>query len=687
LWQALEDGLSKIPSSHKNDWAIWLEHFDTLWMMVSHAIPSATSQYTGVRPDVSLYDHSKTTAAFATAMWRYHEENQHDKEKVTLNLKTRQGDHGWDEKKLLLVQGDFFGIQDFIFAHGGETQRNAAKLLRGRSFFVSLLTELAALKILEALSLPPTSLVLNAAGKFLIVAHNTSASKAAIERVENEINQWFLDLTYGQQGMGIATLEASCNDFIVADKNASEKPFSRLMKSLFEVLERKKLARFNLFKHSKEFVVRNQFLKDFNNELGACAITGNLPAHNKKDGVAVSKLAADQITVGQELARSDRNFIAIGRDNIPGQALKQEIFGYRVSFVDQSVTSNAFAEHIKQGKISRVFDVSPPVTEHLWQGFARRFINAQVPRFVETDKTWELAKYKSISEEDFDSDNRIKTFNHIACEDRQPTDEKLINWRGIVALGVLKGDVDNLGLIFQSGIRDASFARMATLSRQLNNFFAVYLPWLCHQETKFRNTYTVFAGGDDFFLIGPWRSQMQLAQLMREKFTQFVANKQITFSAALVNLKPGIPVRHFGEFAEAALEQAKSKDEHKDKVYCFAEVLQWHELRELLIIAEELEQEREKNPNISTGFTYGLLQLARMAEEASHKVEANKWRAHLAYRIKRLLIDRNQRLKSSPELAKEEALRLKTLMGGKWIETYKGKLAVALQTHLYSFRD
>ena len=74
------------------------------------------------------------------------------------------------EPKFLLVQGDFFGIQNFLFAAGAETRKQAAKLLRGRSFQVSLFTEMAALRLLDELALPPTSQVLNAAGKFLIVA-------------------------------------------------------------------------------------------------------------------------------------------------------------------------------------------------------------------------------------------------------------------------------------------------------------------------------------------------------------------------------------------------------------------------------------------------------------------------------------------------------------------------------------
>jgi len=118
----------------------------------AHAIPSATAF--GVKPEVSLYDHSKAVAALAVALWRYHHDREDDQDATTAAMRMRTD---WDEEKLLLVQGDLFGIQDFIFAAGGETQRRAAKLLRGRSFYVGLLAECAALKVLDALGLPPTS--------------------------------------------------------------------------------------------------------------------------------------------------------------------------------------------------------------------------------------------------------------------------------------------------------------------------------------------------------------------------------------------------------------------------------------------------------------------------------------------------------------------------------------------------
>ena len=120
----------------------------------------------------------------------------------------------------------------------------------------------------------------------------------------------------------------------------------------------------------------------------------------------------------------------------------------------------------------------------------------------------------------------------------------------------LKGDVDNLGLIFQHGQARPTFARMAALSRQINAFFTVWLPWVCSDE--FPNTYTVFAGGDDFFLIGPWHSTIKLARRMRDEFARYVAhNPDIHFSAGLSMTKPGLPIRHLGALAEESLENAK----------------------------------------------------------------------------------------------------------------------------------
>lgn len=87
LWDFFCAGLQNIPASHRQQWPLWLDHFDSLWMATSHAIPSATVRNT--RPDVSLYDHCKATAALATALWRYHAELEHDPLKIQASLSNR----------------------------------------------------------------------------------------------------------------------------------------------------------------------------------------------------------------------------------------------------------------------------------------------------------------------------------------------------------------------------------------------------------------------------------------------------------------------------------------------------------------------------------------------------------------------------------------------------------------------
>ncbi|MDR0378979.1 MAG: type III-A CRISPR-associated protein Cas10/Csm1, partial [Candidatus Accumulibacter sp.] len=193
LWDGFLEALEKIPASHRSQWPLWLDHLDTLWQNYTHTIPSST--FGKNKPEISLYDHSKTTAALAVALWRWHVAQTDWSEEEAVRQHRERAD--WDTPKFLLVQGDFFGIQDFIFAEGADTNRNAARLLRGRSFQVSLFTELAALKVLEACELPATSQITNAAGKFLIVAPNTDAVREKLTVVRRELNDWFLQNTFG----------------------------------------------------------------------------------------------------------------------------------------------------------------------------------------------------------------------------------------------------------------------------------------------------------------------------------------------------------------------------------------------------------------------------------------------------------------------------------------------------------
>lgn len=684
LWLGFVDALKLMPPSHRNNWSLWLDHFETLWGVYTQAIPSATAF--NIRPDVSLYDHSRVAAAMATALWRYHHERKETDAVTAKELKAQE--KSWEDKKFLLVQGDFFGIQDFIFASGGETNKRAAKLLRGRSFYVSLLSECAALKVLDVLDLPSTSQVINAAGKFMIVAPNTTETLKKLLDVQHELDQWFLKQSWGQAGVGLAWTAASCNDFRRGKAGRKDSPYKALIKKLFEQLEVIKNQRLNLCTATTP-IIFNEFLDSFDNDKGVCKIDGKSPATILHDNeIWISELANDQIKIGTWLANADRERIFITRDSLGmGTALKLTVFDYHISFAKSEEKQGKFGEQAKNGNLLRAWDFSLPKSADaaLWNGYARRNINAYVPFATPHDlleEQWD--KYVGIDEKL--EEEQAKTLNHLACGDR--IQNEFEKWQGISALSSLKGDVDNLGMIFQSGLgEDVSFSKTAALSRQVNAFFTVYLPWLC--KTEYQNTYTVFAGGDDFFLMGPWLSQIKLARQMRQAFQRYVAeNSELHFSAGISTTKPGLPIGQLSEMAESALEQAKAhnpkneKPAPKDAVTCFNQTMSWDEFSALELRRKRL-QDLHQEMNLSTGYVYGLLTLINMHEKITERPENALWHSYFAYRTVRMLernknLDRDQRKRWQVELAEEIA--------NAGIIRHVGNYRVALFCHLYQQR-
>ena len=695
LWKQFQDGLKQIPASHRTNLPLWLDHFDSLWLAFTHAIPSATAGIAGnVRPDVSLYDHSRTTAALAVALWRFHSDHGHDSDVVREQLRT-QWDHertsheearqARETEKFLLVQGDFTGIQDFIFA-GGESQKQVAKLLRGRSFHVSLLSELAALKVLEALDLPPTSQVVNAAGKFLIVAPNTKECQEKLRVAQFELDNWFLTHTHGQSGITLAWLPACSNDFCHGKR---ESHFRILIKQLFEQLETAKLSRFNLCGTKPPSAIDKSFLDQFSD--GECRIDGRSPAHPELDGV--SELAWDQIMTGKWLANQDRLLVTRNRIEAlsEGQSLNQlrlNIFGYYVLFTRSEDVSGKFGNEARSENLARAWDFSLPESHDkpLWNGYSRRAINAFVPKFQQTDlDDAGLGKYDGLSDEDREHERQQspKTLNHLARDNRRLDENN--HWIGAEALSVLKGDIDNLGLIFQKGLERPTFARMASLSRQINAFFTVWLPWVCRNE--FPNTYTVFAGGDDFFMIGPWLSIIRLASRMRQEFARYVANNpDIHFSVGLSMTKPGLPIRHLGNLAEVALDEAK-KVPDKNAVTCFNQSVSWATF-ELLMKREAALGQLAGQLNLSTSYLYGLLNLTDMSANGK-RPESALWHSRFAYRTWRMLESKIQNDGDREAMDRKRRHWQQELAGeiAASIENHKGDYKIALFTYLYQQRD
>ena len=607
-WDKFVQAIAEIPKSHCDNPSLWLDHFDTAMQCFTCNLPSPYSD------EISFYDFTKAVAAFVVALA--------DQE---VN----------EEEPFLLIQGDFFGIQDFIFSGGSASNKGAARILRGRSFQVSLFTELAALKVLNACQLPITSQMMNAAGKFLIVAPNTKAVKEAIKQVQAELNQWFIKETYGLIGLSIAVQSAKYGDF-------EQNHYETLVKKLFENLEEQKLKRLDLT-DSTQSVLEESYPN------GVCKMNGFFPAQIGKERSVISE---DQIKIGEMLAKKQRIIIADIKADInhkyETQILKLPIFGFNVIFTEEEEETEKFGLHVD--KIHRFWDFSLPenTNDSIWSGYARRYINAYVP---------------------FDDEGKIITFKDIETQDK-----------GQKALMTLKGDVDNLGTIFQEGIRSANIAKMAALSRQMNLFFSLWLPAYCAEQSQ--SMYTVFAGGDDFFLIGPWYSTQKVAHAMQQAFAHYVAeNPKIHFSVGMVMRKSNIPVPRLGDLAEEALEKSKKIDAGKNAVTIFNRSVKWEKWQFLLNLGDEIER-LAKDYEISTAYIYSLIHFALQAENKENKIENSMWRSRFYYKTARYVVDKLKKEEKSTALN-----QIITSLGDKGIETYKGDFIIPIFNYFYQQRN
>lgn len=135
--------------------------------------------------------------------------------------------------------------------------------------------------------------------------------------------------------------------------------------------------------------------------------------------------------------------------------------------------------------------------------------------------------------------------------------------RGRKVLGYLKADVDNLGSLFVYGLRDNqadrnSISRIATMSRMLDLFFSGRVEQLLN--IQFNLCYTVYSGGDDLLIVGPWNEIVDFAVTVQDDFRKFTnQNENVTISAGISLLKPGIPVSRSVMSADAALEESKER--------------------------------------------------------------------------------------------------------------------------------
>ena len=510
LWPKFEAEVQKL--AEKSDNIINNKAFsDTLlYVMQKYTVyvPASTQNY----PDVSLFDHSKTVAAFAVCLYDYLNEN---KQLNDFKYRYASFKNSTDEP-FLLFGADLSGIQNYIY---NIVSKNAAKNLKGRSFYLHLVTTTVIKKILDELNLYQANVIYNSGGGFFMLLPNTQFVKDNLARMKKEIDKEFVDKFHGELYLASAYVPVSYAHIF-------DKKLDKVWKNIFEQLGEDKNQRF------KHYIEENytQTFTPFGEagEIKTDAVTG-MPIPDGK-GVQtniglVDKITKDQIEIGKWLKKTKYWYI------FKGEWSKKEKNAFQfleyTHVLSEKSDIRIDFEGVKQLKINEVENFIDEKVKHSAQGF----------------------EFYGGNTYPTDENNNPKPYDRLTKGEYNK-------------LAVVRMDVDNLGYIFKNGFlpADRSLSRYSQLSRNLDLFFKGYLTKIWENNEEYKNhTVIVYAGGDDLFLLGDWQEAMDYARKIRNDFKHYVCqNPFLTLSGGIIITPPKYPILSQAEKCEKAEKTGKS---------------------------------------------------------------------------------------------------------------------------------
>jgi|GEM_PF-1158613 len=514
--------------------------------------------------------------------------------------------------EILLINGDFFGIQNFIFNE--VSTKRAAKVLRARSAMVQLYTLIVTHYLEKEIG---AKKLLFGAGKFLMVANWEEKNLQKIEIFQKALNDYFFQNYFGVSGILITTIKTErellerrgkVEESGNIEKNNSKEVAERVKNMLDQLAEENELKKYTdklgLLQRSSPVV---QIFKEAKPDSAICNYCGRRVGRKReKEEGQVCDSCYLEIELGTVLTKYDYMTI------LSREELKREKESWEKLKLLKLLTLQIGDKKISYyGLFLNEFD-----KKNNW-GIVKReqwYYISNSP-----DWTMELLPLKAYVPTE---NQKILTFQKIEG-----------SGSGLIAL---KADVDRLGKTFRQFYYQ-SFKKFNRLSRELNFFFASYIPYFLQTNPKYQNKiYVIFAGGDDLFLVGHYEAVVEFVKEMRKKFHNWTLQK-VTLSAGLVMFKSSTPIKYISEMVDEAEKRAKrvGEEEGTDRngIDLFGISMKFDTFIQIEERWKEIYQKVEKN--ITSTLLYRLVELSQMAKDAEKNPLKTIWLSRLHYLINR----------------------------------------------------
>lgn len=541
---------------------------ESLGYNLYHLLFKYGARVPGANPQVSAFDQVRVEAALALC----------------------DSLHESDKQEYLLLKGDLSGIQKFIYSdidmgEPGNTEKLAQKL-RGRSFYVALLTDFLANLYVQQLGLTEANILYSGGGHFLLLMPSGGTTISKTQELAQAINMDLID-TIGFRTSFLIGM-TTCEGDIKTD-------FSRYIRQVNDNLNEQKYRKHERYLEKIFFEPDHQLVLDsFKDDI---YLGKGLPYAQYLVALEVDTVIAweDKIWTPHasflwQQSGTTQYFFLIGKDrNLSSQEqiLKLvQLAGPRVKKVN--ITRLNSTDFLGMQQWLAKEQPTLPVE----YGF--RFVGSYAP-LDEKKRTvlhfGELAEKNSIEPLLVQRRADLVAQHNLAAEaNLSPPQAVAPTKLPYPMLGVLRLDVDDLGSIFAFGLgEDRSIGRVANLSRELSLFFSGYFNYLA----KRFDVYTTYSGGDDAFVVGSWINVVHFAEALRKAFARFVCyNPDISFSGGIYFCSEHFPIAKFADKAEDCEKEAKAyafDGQEKNAISVFNQTLDWESFTSMVDLAVKLE--------------------------------------------------------------------------------------------------
>jgi CRISPR-associated protein Csm1 len=539
LWSDFEGEVNNIPSSNIKAFSNTLFYLlkKYLW-----CVPASASQ--SDMPDISLFEHLKVTAAFTICLFDFYNENSENKNLFSWNSSDRFPLKIKDDKAMpfLLFCGDLSGIQDYIY---NIYSKEARKSLKGRSFYLELLTKTIVIHILDKLNLFPANEIYSSGGKFYLLLPNIDEVKSKLNDIEKEIQKQLLNEKSGNLYVCMDYIEFgyfysdSTKDFLIVSnekdfEGRDIKDLGTLWRTLTDKTARKKFSKYSQVLNDDNFF--NQLFTpqpdNYPLNVEVCAVTGEIADKNDMqrindngNDVYVLKDVYKQTQLGEKLKSATH--IAIWKSyekDVLEYHIEPLSLGWKILILNENDQKDS-------STLSKLFSFSDCYIFTI--NDTNQFLRTNYNSHQCSHGFWFYGG----------NSGNEKTFEEL-CKDTNET--------SFTRLGVLRMDVDGLGNIFKHGLeyvvtedkgkkpvvldannqnhlpdinRKKSFSAYATLSQQLNYFFCGYLNTIRERDEFNDYVQIVYSGGDDLFVVGKWDKIISFAEEVKNNFSNYTLSK------------------------------------------------------------------------------------------------------------------------------------------------------------------